>query len=164
MLPIRTILHPTDFSTSSDYAFRLACSLARDYGSRLIVLHVATPPVVAFGEGVLPVQPEGYRDELREWLHRLAAQGPTARVEHHLVEGDAAAEIIHLAGETKCDLIVMGTHGRTGLGRLLMGSVAEQVIRKAPCPVLTVKSARHPESPSEEAVAVTAAGTVEAGE
>ena len=55
-------------------------------------------------------------------------------------EGDPATQIVRVAQETRCDLIVLGTHGRTGLGRLLMGSVAEQVLRKAPCPVLTVKT------------------------
>jgi nucleotide-binding universal stress UspA family protein len=61
-------------------------------------------------------------------------------VEQRLAEGDPAAEILHLATDTGCDMIVLGTHGRTGLDRLLMGSVAEQIVRKAPCPVLTVKA------------------------
>ncbi len=139
MLPVRTVLHPTDFSDSSAAAFRLACSLARDYGARLIVLHVAQPPVVAFGEGVIPPNPAEVEDQLRERLQQMRAGNPKVRLEHHLVEGDAAAEILRAAGEFQCDVIVMGTHGRTGLGRLLMGSVAEQVLRKAPCPVLTVK-------------------------
>jgi nucleotide-binding universal stress UspA family protein len=57
MLPIRTVLHPTDFSKYSDYAFRLACTLARDYGARLVILHVAAPPVDGYGEGILPRSP-----------------------------------------------------------------------------------------------------------
>jgi nucleotide-binding universal stress UspA family protein len=164
MLANRTILHPTDFSTSSDYAFRLACSLARDYGARLVVLHVATPPVVVYGQGVLPAQPEGYQDELRERLQRLAAQEPAVRVDHRLVEGDAAAEILRLADETKCDLVVMGTHGRTGLGRLLMGSVTQQVVRKAHCPVLTAKTAVQPVPPSANPAPATAGIGAEAAE
>jgi nucleotide-binding universal stress UspA family protein len=151
MLALRTILHPTDFSDYSAYAFRLACALARDYGARIVVLHVATPPVVVYGEGVLPPEPEGYKERLREQLHQVVSQDPKVPVEHRLVEGDAATEILRLAGETKCDLIVMGTHGRTGLGRLLMGSVAEQVVRKAPCPVLTVKTPQRLPSSGEEA-------------
>jgi len=110
LLAIRTVLHPTDFSERSEFAFRLACSLARGYGARLVVLHVAEPPM----------------------------------------------EILGVAEETKCDLIVMGTHGRTGLGRLLMGSVAEQVVRKATCPVLTVKTPQPQVSSSEGLVAATA--------
>jgi nucleotide-binding universal stress UspA family protein len=62
------------------------------------------------------------------------------RVEHRLVAGDPGAEILRAAREEPCDLIVMGTHGRTGLGRVLLGSVAEQVVRRAPCPALTVKA------------------------
>jgi nucleotide-binding universal stress UspA family protein len=157
MLAIRTILHPTDFSNYSAYAFRLACALARDYGARLVVLHVAMPPVVVYGEGVLPPEPEGYKERLREQLHKVVSQDPKVPVEHRLVEGDAATEILRLAGDSKCDLIVMGTHGRTGLGRLLMGSVAEQVVRKAPCPVLTVKTPQRQPSPGEEATPATAA-------
>jgi nucleotide-binding universal stress UspA family protein len=76
-------------------------------------------------------------------------------VEHHLKEGDPAAEILRLAQEARVDLIVMGMHGRTGLGRLLMGSVAERVVRQAPCPVLTVKVPQRQAPPSEEAVRVT---------
>jgi nucleotide-binding universal stress UspA family protein len=156
MLPVRNVLHPTDFSAYSDYAFRLACSLARDYGARLVVLHVATPPVVAYGEGVLPAEPEDYQGRLREQLQQVVPQDPKVTVEHRLVEGEAATEILRVAAETRCDVIVMGTHGRTGLGRLLMGSVAEQVVRKAPCPVLTVKTPQRQPSPGAEPVPATA--------
>ncbi|HZT97099.1 MAG TPA: universal stress protein [Chloroflexota bacterium] len=152
MLPIRTILHPTDFSEYSGYAFQLACDLARDYDARLIVLHVAAPPVVVYGEGVLPPEPKDYKERLRERLQQVVIQDPKIPIEHRLIEGDAAREILRLAGEAKCNLIVMGTHGRTGLGRLLMGSVAEQVVRKAPCPVLTVKIPQRQLSPGEEAI------------
>jgi nucleotide-binding universal stress UspA family protein len=139
MLPFRTVLHPTDFSENSDYAFRLACALARDYGARLVILHAAVPPVVVYGEGVIPPEPGDYKDRLRERLQQLAAPDPKIKVEHRLVEGDAVTEILRTAEGTKADVIVMGTHGRTGLGRLLLGSVAEQVVRKAPCAVVTVK-------------------------
>jgi nucleotide-binding universal stress UspA family protein len=77
-------------------------------------------------------------------------------LEHRLVEGDAATVILQVATEIKCDLIVMGTHGRTGLSRLLMGSVAEQVVRNASCPVLTVKTPQHEAPSSEELVMATA--------
>jgi nucleotide-binding universal stress UspA family protein len=140
MLPIHNILYPADFSDYSAYAFQLACSLARDYGARLLVLHVAASPVIGFGEGVIPPEPVVYKNELRRQLQQLQAGDPKIALEHRLVEGDAVTEILRVAGESQCDLIVMGTHGRTGLGRLLMGSVAEQVVRKASCPVLTVKA------------------------
>ena len=148
MLPIKTILHPTDFSKQSEFAFQLACSLARDYGAELFVAHVVTPPVVVYGEGVLPVEPQAYQAELREKLNRLHAEDPEVRVLHRLVEGQPVDEILHLAKEIDCDLIVMGTHGRTGLGRVLMGSVAEKIVRSAPCPVVTV---REPSPVAEQA-------------
>jgi nucleotide-binding universal stress UspA family protein len=162
MLLLRTILHPTDFSEPSAYAFRLACSLARDYGARLIVLHVATPPVVVYGEGVLPPEPADFQDRLREQLHQVVPQDPKVSVGHRLLQGDAPTEILRVAGEDKCDLIVMGTHGRTGLRRLLMGSVAEQVVRKSSCPVLTVKTPQSPVPSSEEAAPAAAGQGAEA--
>ncbi len=140
MLPIHTILHPTDFSKESEFAFQLACSLARDYGADLYVLHVVTPAVVIYGEGVLPVAPENYTEELREKLNRLHAPDDSVHVLHRLVEGQPVDEILHLAKEIGCDLIIMGTHGRSGLGRMLMGSVAEKMVRTAPCPVVTVRA------------------------
>jgi universal stress protein A len=139
MLPIHTILHPTDFSDCSNYAFRLACSLARDYGARLIVVHVAEPPMAVSCEGVLML-PENYDlESLQKQLRQLESGNPEVQIEPRLLQGYAATEILRIAADTKCDLILMGTHGRTGMGRLMMGSVAEQVVRKAPCPVLTVK-------------------------
>jgi universal stress protein A len=140
MLAIQTILHPTDFSERSEHAFWLACALARDYGARLIVLHVADAPVVAYGEGVAPPDPEELRAAAQEQLDRLQALHANIRAEHRVEEGDAVVEILRVAQEAHADLIVMGTHGRTGLWRLLMGSVAEQVVRQAVCPVLTVKT------------------------
>lgn len=143
MLQLQAILHPTDFSEHSKYAFRLACSLARDHDARLIVVHVVAtmgPEVVPVGEAAMHLQPEGYQHILWDDLKRVQSADPTVSVDHRLVEGDPVKEILRLAQEAACDMIVLGTHGRTGLDRLLMGSVAEQVVRKAPCPVLTVKA------------------------
>jgi nucleotide-binding universal stress UspA family protein len=151
MLAIRTVLHPTDFSERSDLAFRLACSLARDYGARLIVLHVAEPPVAVAGEGVLLIPTPADLEPLRERLGGLRPRDPKVPVEHRLAEGNAAAEILRVAEEAKCDVIVLGTHGRTGLARLLLGSVAEQVLRRASCPVLTVRAAPLPARPPRAA-------------
>jgi nucleotide-binding universal stress UspA family protein len=151
MLPIRTLLHPTDFSERSRFAFQLACALARDYGARLVLLHVGRQPVITPVGGVIPPEPERYQAELTENLHKLQAQVPQLRVEAKLaIADDPAAEILRVAQETPCDLIVMGTHGWTGLGRLLMGSVAEQVLRRAACPVLTVKTPLSSAQPCEE--------------
>jgi universal stress protein A len=140
MLPIHSILHPTDFSERSGYALHLACALARDYGARLVVLHVATPPTSIYGEGILPPDPQLLSQEAKAQLERLEVPGANVRAERRFEEGDAATEILRVAQEIHAGLIVMGTHGRTGLGRLVMGSVAEQVVRKASCPVLTVKT------------------------
>jgi len=155
MLPLHTILHPTDFSERSGFALELACGLARDYGARLVLLHVAAQPVIAYGEGVVPPQEdyEDYEAELREKLHRLEVPDVRIRVERRLKEGDPVAEILGVAQETGADLIVMGTHGRTGLGRLLMGSVAEEVVRQAACPVLTVRAPFPEAVPADEALA-----------
>jgi nucleotide-binding universal stress UspA family protein len=162
MLTIRTILHPTDLSDHCDCAFRLSCSLARDYGARLIVLHVSTPPVVGYGGGVIPPEPAELKNQLRERLHQVQARDPKVQLDHRLVEGDPATEILRIAEGAGCDLIVMGTHGRRGLGRLLIGSVAEQVVRKAACPVLTVKTPQGPESSYSELVTAEACEQTEA--
>jgi nucleotide-binding universal stress UspA family protein len=79
-------------------------------------------------------------EHLRDELCRIRPSDRETRVQHLLAEGDPATAILRAARDNHCDLIVMGTHGRTGLRRLLMGSVAEQVVRKAPCLVLTVKA------------------------
>jgi nucleotide-binding universal stress UspA family protein len=136
MLPVSRVLHPTDFSEPSRHALELACSLARDYGARLTLLHIVAPTLVC-DEGFVPPDSAAFAAAWSS-LEQVRPPDPGVIVERHLVEGDPAAEIVRAAGA--CDLLVMGTHGRTGLGRLLMGSVAEQVVRRAPCPVVTVKT------------------------
>jgi len=141
MFPIRTILLPTDFSEASAAAFQLACSLARDHGSRVLAVHVVPLPVTPYEMGGwIAIEPKGYRDDLMTKLRSLRPAARGVSVEYRLADGDPPAEIVRLAQETPCDLIVMGTQGRTGLARLVLGSVAEEVLRKAPCPVVTVKS------------------------
>jgi universal stress protein A len=132
MLRISTILHPTDFSDSSAHALALACSLAREHGARLIVLHVVPT--------TLAQEKKGFGEEIGTELEQLAIPDKALQVERRLLEGDPATRILEVAKETGCDLIALGTHGRSGLSRLLMGSVAEQVVRLARCPVLTLKS------------------------
>lgn len=140
MIRLQTILHPTDFSECSERAFELACSLAHAYGARLLLQHVTQPPgAVKYGAVVFPFEWPGERKALHDRLDALQSRASGIVVEQNLRTGDAAAQIIDLASQEKCDLIVMGTHGRSGLGHLILGSVAEQVVRKAPCAVLTVK-------------------------
>jgi universal stress protein A len=138
MLAAHTIVFPTDFSEPSLAVFPIACALARDCGARLIVLHVALPPI---GHEELEArrQPEEYYGGFWAALRSLQAPEQNVNVEHRLEEGDPATVILNVAQEMGAGLIVLGTHGRTGLGRLLMGSVAEQVVRRAPCPVLTMR-------------------------
>jgi nucleotide-binding universal stress UspA family protein len=141
MLPIRTILHPTDFSERSEYAFQAALSLAHDHGSRLVVAYVRAPSVVAYGE-LGPVVPDPVQtpDDVQSRVAARHVLDPWVEVEYRVTDGEPSAEIVRAAAAVNANLIVMGTHGRTGLGRLLMGSVAEAVLRRAPCAVMTLKA------------------------
>lgn len=140
MLPFKTILHPTDFSEASEHAFQMARGLARDYAARLILMHVVEPPVY-YGElGANLEAPEEYFQPEVERVNALAESFAPLPIEPLVVEGLAAAEILRAASEAPANLIVIGSHGRTGLGRVLMGSVAEDVARKAICPVLIVRA------------------------
>ena len=147
MLPIRTILHPTDFSDCSKHAFQFACSLARTYDARLVLLHVAVP---LFADGMTPSPTIVDETSLRELLNELKPADKNIPVDRCVLEGDPANEILNAVRRTRSDLIVMGTHGRTGLSRLLMGSVADQVVRKAPCPVLTLRTPSRPPSSEQQ--------------
>ena len=147
---MQTILYTTDLSELSEIAFPLAYSLARDHHARLIVLHVVpagTYAIVNLATLGLGESPQQFEDKLRHELQRVQPPDDCVKMEYKLVEGDPAASIVKVAEDTPCDLIVLGTHGRTGLRRLLMGSVAEHVLRKAPCSVLVVK-APEPDSPA----------------
>jgi nucleotide-binding universal stress UspA family protein len=157
MLKLRTILHPTDFSPLAYHAFDVANALAADYKARLVLLHVHEPPVPV-GE-LVPSEPPDIRDYLLRDLHELKpATG--VDVEYRLEVGSITEGILCAAAETNCDLIVLGTHGRSGLGRVLMGSVAESVLRKAACLVLTVKgkASEWSEAESKNDVAGKSAG------
>jgi nucleotide-binding universal stress UspA family protein len=144
MLPIHTILHPTDFSEQSQSAFELACALARDYSAALVITHVVPPVRVFAPDGVAMPFPAEEPYDMHAKLAQLRPIDPGVSVDHRLLDGDPTTEILRLAESIHADLIVMGTHGSTGITRLLMGSVAEHVMRKAPCPVLTVRGHFHP--------------------
>lgn len=144
---IRTILLPTDFSECAGHAVPAAASLARTHGARMVCLHVVEPVVPAVGwtpvAEPLPVADVGEQLELaaaRE-LPKVGACQECAglEVEDVIARGEAAAEIVRVARERGADLIVISSHGRTGLGRILFGSTAESVVRHAHCPVLVVK-------------------------
>jgi nucleotide-binding universal stress UspA family protein len=148
MKSIPTILHPTDFSSHCEYALEVACALARDRRARLVLLHVV-PPLRAVTDGADPgarrraecTQEElkGYRDEMWQKLQELPLPGLPVQAERLLAEGDVAKAILRTAQDSSCELIVMGTHGRTEEARRLMGSVADEVMRLAACPVVTAE-------------------------
>jgi nucleotide-binding universal stress UspA family protein len=138
----RRILHPTDFSLFSDYALRIAADLARQNQAILLIVHTVPtlgPEGATYGEAVSQLEPEGYRQRVAQDLRQSVPAPQGVQCEYILAQGDPAREICRVARDQACDLIVMGTHGRTGISHLMMGSIAEQVIRRAPCPVLTAK-------------------------
>ena len=143
MNTIQTILHPTDFSESADHAFRLACSLARDHEARLVLLHVvpvAAP--VASGMLVGAFSTEWVDDEeprLTERMEAMRENHPDIPIEWRIAKGNVIDGILGAADDVEAGLIVMGTHGRTGITRFLLGSVAEKVVRHAPCSVLVAR-------------------------
>jgi nucleotide-binding universal stress UspA family protein len=135
MISVKKILYPTDFSSYSNQAYFHAVALAENHGASLTVLFVYT------AGGSTPDLHEEASDEdyWKRQLEQIRPVNPRIPVHHVLLEGDAATEIVRYTQDASMDLIVMGTHGRTGLERLLMGSVAEKVMRDAPCSVLVVK-------------------------
>jgi nucleotide-binding universal stress UspA family protein len=146
-LQLRTILVPTDFSGCANYALPYAASIARATGAAIVCVHVVEPIVPAVGySGLAEPMPiadisEQLEDSAERELPQLAGcdEFDGLEVEEVIVHGDPAAEIVRVAGERQVDLIVVSSHGRTGLGRIIFGSTAEAVVRHAICPVLVVK-------------------------
>jgi nucleotide-binding universal stress UspA family protein len=142
--PITRLLVPTDFSEPSEHAAAYAARLAGALRIPLVLAHVHAPPQVFAPDGmVLAAAYDETRVEaaLREALEAAATRVRAAgapEVTTELVVGGAAAELVRLARERGCDLVVMATHGRGGVPRLLLGSVADKVVRRAGCPVLTL--------------------------
>ncbi|HEY2742999.1 MAG TPA: universal stress protein [Polyangia bacterium] len=148
MIQIRHILVPTDFSDGSLQAFETALEMARDSGARLTLFHVHHVPASVFPDVILPIAPEMMRNVehsvdiiLERWCERARAAGVVA--DRRTTFGATHEEICAAAEELGVDLIVIGTHGRGGISHVLLGSVAEKVVRKAPCPVLTVRAHMH---------------------
>jgi universal stress protein A len=161
MNPIRKILVPTDFSPPATEAVRVAHDLARATGAGVVVFHVSRPPaVVSNGDRPLSTPARGELKDVWEELRKIQPKDPSVRVEHEVIVADQpdAEHILGLLQERGCDLIVMGTHGRTGLRHLLFGSVTEDVVRKAHCPVMVVKApAREAGAPTHPTAAQPAA-------
>lgn len=146
MSRIRRILHPSDFSRASGAAFAKAVEMAKTNRAQLLVVHVLTPVIPMVGDGY--VSPKVYeeieataRSQAQAQLDRLLAKARKAgvRVKGLLMEGVPHEQITRAARSKRADLVVIGTHGRTGLAKFFLGSVAGRVVSIAPCPVLTVR-------------------------
>lgn len=137
MIRVANILYPTDFSSYSNQAYFHAVGLAENYGAALTILFVHTPGASPDDTGIY-----GDKTYWRDQLEQIRPSNPDIPIRHVLLEGDPASEIVRYAADSSINLIVLGTHGRTGVERLLMGSVAEKVMRDAPCSVLVVKLPR----------------------
>jgi nucleotide-binding universal stress UspA family protein len=144
----RRVLHPTDFSKASGAAFTRALGEAKQQRSELLLVHVLAPVIPMAGPGEAYISPSTYEEmaaSQRGWaqkqMDRLLAKAKTARVKARamLLEGVAHEQIVRAAKRTGAGIIVMGTHGRTGVARFFLGSVAARVAATAPCPVLTVR-------------------------
>jgi nucleotide-binding universal stress UspA family protein len=150
MLTLKTVLVPTDFSEASESALRYGKAMAEAFGASLHVVHVMEDLLAhAWAAEVYVSSMPQLRDEIeKESRQRLGAlltdaERKTFRAETALLAGNPFLEIIRYAKAHEVDLIVMGTHGRGPIAHMLLGSVAEKVVRKSPCPVLTVREAQH---------------------
>jgi nucleotide-binding universal stress UspA family protein len=149
-IEIKKILCPIDFSKNAEHAFGYALAFAIAHHAKLEVLHILELPTYASPD--FPITPEfstqtvtQLKESGRKQLEKLVAkyESEYSDISWRMVVGTPFVEIVKTAKNDDVDLIVMGTHGRTGISHLLIGSVAERVVRKSPCPVLTVKSPEH---------------------
>lgn len=149
MIKLRKVLVPTDFSDSARHALTYGTSFAREYEAELTLLHVVENLTVGYASDLFPVPMQEVFQEISGYAKtELAKLGALARerkvsVVEQVVQGKPSAEIIRYARETEVDMIVLGTHGKGMLDQALFGSTTERVVRRAPCPVLTVRLAEH---------------------
>jgi nucleotide-binding universal stress UspA family protein len=145
MKDFKTILFATDFSESSDFAFQYALSLARKFEARLLIVHVINEPVDLRGFYVPHISFDKLEEEIEEGARKLMEKFCRNQVqdfnnyETFILPGIPYDEIINKAAAEEADLIIMGTHGRTGLDPVLFGSTAEKVVRKSAIPVMTIR-------------------------
>lgn len=144
-MEFKKILFATDFSEGSDFAFRAALSLARKYDSKLTIIHIINEPVDLRGFYVPHISFDKLEEEIEQGAEKLMEKFCRQHIkdfenyETHVLPGIPYDEIIKKAKEFNADLIVLGTHGRTGLDHVLFGSTAEKVVRKSPIPVMTIR-------------------------
>jgi nucleotide-binding universal stress UspA family protein len=143
MNAIHKILVPTDFSAHADEAFRVAHTLARAVGCEVILFHIARPPAVVLEGGRFLANPgTGEASNLWERFQSIQPNDPKVRVTHEVIMADRPGHdhVLQILDKLGCDLIVMGTHGHSWLKHRLFGSVTEEVVRHARCPVMVVKA------------------------
>ena len=145
-MKMRRILHPSDFSSASRAAFARAVATAKTERAELLLVHVMAPVIPPTGDGFIPANvyddiERSIRADAQKQLDKLVAKAKAAkvRVRGMLLDGTPADRIVRAARAHHADVIVIGTHGRTGLARVFLGSVAERVVGTASCPVLTVR-------------------------
>lgn len=138
-MKLRKILMPTDFSPLSNEPLELAAGLAREHGATLIIAHVEEPAHVYLTCDPFIDMPDPTPAAIEQLLKTLVPRSGGVRVEHRLLKGLPSHAIINLAKSEAVDLIVIATHGRSGMQRFLIGSVAEAVVRRASCPVFVYK-------------------------
>jgi len=145
MRDFKTILFATDFSESSDYAFQYAYALAKKFNARLLLVHVINEPVDLRGFYVPHISFEKLEEEIEEGAQKMMEKFCRTHIRDYdnyesiIVPGIPYDEIIKKAMDNTADLIILGTHGRTGLDHVLFGSTAEKVVRKSPVPVMTIR-------------------------
>jgi nucleotide-binding universal stress UspA family protein len=149
VIQLKRVLVPTDFSESAHHALTYGTSFAREYKAHLVLLHVVENLTVGYASDLFPVpmaevfqEISGYaRAELAKLAVEVREKG--VEVEDQVVQGKPSAEIVRFAEENAIDMIVLGTHGKGMLDQALFGSTTERVVRRAPCPVLTVRLTEH---------------------
>ena len=148
MIEVKRIVCPTDFSPTSSRAVDYAAAMADSFGARLLLLHVIpemTYPLRSFGMSssfphLKEELHERARDALKERSNDVLKKMPNVKVRHDLRDGEAHEAVLACAKDENADMIVMGTHGHTGITHALLGSTAEKVVRTSACPVLTVRT------------------------
>ena len=141
----KTILFATDFSESSDHAFQYALTMAKQFDSRLVVIHVINEPVDLRGFYVPHISFDKLEEEIEQGAQKMMEKFCRTHIvdftnyECSVIPGIPYDEIINKAEDVNADLIIMGTHGRTGLDHVLFGSTTEKVVRKSPVPVMTIR-------------------------
>lgn len=148
-MKVEKILFPTDFSEGSSHALPYAVDLSKHYNARLYILHIIYDIFKATNSHIPHISADELYREMFEWAQKeiencgIEEIRKLSNVEKVVLKGIPYEEIIKFAAKEKVDMIVMGTYGRAGLERFLFGSTAERVVRKAPCPVMTVRMPEH---------------------